>query len=169
MASRERDVVLGHSDEADGIEEYDNPLPAWWLGLLYFTMAWAVVYGVHYHFVGDRSQAGEFDAEMAAAEARWPKPDLSTPVAAVSSAEAIAAGAEIFKTTCTPCHGADAHGGAGPNLTDETWIHGGTLGEITSTINNGVVEKGMLSWGPILGPEKVAQVAAYVHSLGGGQ
>lgn len=167
MARKEKDVVLGHADEADGIEEYDNALPAWWLGLFYFTIAWAVVYGVHYHFVAGRSQAGEYDAEIAAAEARWPKPAAGA-VAAVTP-ESIAAGAQVYATNCVACHGPELQGGIGPNLTDTTWIHGGTLADITRVVNEGVPEKGMLTWGPILGPEKVAQVSAFVHSKGGGQ
>lgn len=167
MARKERDVLLGHSEESDGIEEYDNALPAWWLGLFYFTIAWAVVYGVHYHFVGNRSQAGEYDAEVAAAEARWPKAEVQ--VVAEVTPEAIAAGAEVYSKNCIPCHGAQLEGGVGPKLTDGEWIHGGTLADITRVVNEGVPEKGMLTWGPILGPEKVAQVSAFVHSKGGGQ
>ena len=68
--SKETNRVLGHADESDGIEEYDNPLPDWWLGLLWFTVIWAVAYGVHYHFIGNRSQEGRLAAEMQAAEVR---------------------------------------------------------------------------------------------------
>ena len=161
-----QDQILGHADECDGIEEYDNKMPAWWLGLLYGTIVWAVTYGVHYHFYADRSQVGAWQAEMAAAELRWPAPD---PDAVVEVTEAsIEAGSAVFQTNCVGCHGADLTGGIGPNLTDAEWIHGGTLAEIRHTISEGVPEKGMLSWGPILGPERVAQVAAFVHSKGGG-
>ena len=37
--------VLGHADEADGIEEYDNALPDWWLVLFWLTIAWVALYG----------------------------------------------------------------------------------------------------------------------------
>jgi cytochrome c oxidase cbb3-type subunit 3 len=56
------------------------------------------------------------------------------------------------------------HGGIGPNLLDTVWIHGGSPEEIRHTIDAGVPAKGMLTWGPILGPEKVAAVASYVVS-----
>jgi cytochrome c oxidase cbb3-type subunit 3 len=159
----ERDKVLGHADEADGIEEYDNPLPTWWLGLFVGTVMFGIGYAVDYHFVSHRSQAAEYAAELAAA----PKPPEATAVAATP--DAIAAGKEIFAANCVACHGADMHGGVGPDLTDATWIHGGKLEEIAHTITVGVPEKGMLTWGPILGPQKIAQVAAFVHSSGGGQ
>ena len=69
----QRDQVLGHADEADGIEEYDNPLPDWWLGLFWFTIIFAFGYSLHYHFIAHRSPARALAAEMAAAQARWPQ------------------------------------------------------------------------------------------------
>jgi cytochrome c oxidase cbb3-type subunit 3 len=157
-----RDRVLGHAAEADGIEEFDNPMPNWWLGLFYLTIVWALIYGVHYHFIAHRSQPGNLAAEMAEADKRWPRQAAATTVALTP--EAIEAGEAIFKANCVPCHGADMKGGIGPNLLDTVWIHGGKPQEILHTITVGVPEKGMLTWGPILGPEKVAQVAAYVVS-----
>jgi cytochrome c oxidase cbb3-type subunit 3 len=166
--SRERDQILGHSDEADGIEEYDNALPTWWLGLLYVCILFAAVYSLDYHFLRPRSEAGELEAAVAAR----PKPAAAAgggAAALANDAAAIEAGKAIFQANCVACHGADMHGGVGPNLTDTTWIHGGKIDEIEHTITVGVPEKGMLTWGPILGPEKIAQVAAFVHSSGGGQ
>jgi len=161
----ERDVPRGHSHEADGIEEYDNPLPGWWLGIFYVTIGFSVVYTVDYHFVSPRAQAAEYDAEMADAEAKWPK----KVAAAAPTDPTAAAGKAIYDANCVGCHGVDLHGGVGPNLTDTTWIHGGSIDNITRVITEGVPEKGMITWGPILGPEKVAQVAAFVHGSGGGQ
>lgn len=165
MSERQRDQLLGHAHDNDGIDEFDNPLPAWWLGLLYVTIAFAAVYTLEYHFITKRSQAAEYDAEVAAAP-KAKAPEIATIAA---TPEAIEAGKQVYMTSCVGCHGADLHGGVGPDLTDATWIHGGTLEAITKTITNGVPDKGMLTWGPILGPEKVAQVAVYVHGAGGGQ
>ena len=66
------DQLLGHADEADGIEEYDNALPDWWLGLFWFCIVWAFAYTLHYHVIADRSQEQALAAELAAAEAKWP-------------------------------------------------------------------------------------------------
>jgi cytochrome c oxidase cbb3-type subunit 3 len=163
-STAERDRVMGHAAENDGIEEYDNPLPDWWLGMFFFCILWAVGYAVDYHWLSDRSQAASYVAEMAAAEARWPAP--AALAAADVSPAAIEAGRLIFQQNCVGCHGASLQGGIGPNLVDDTWIHGGTLPEIQATITDGVPDKGMLTWGPILGPEKIAQVAAFVHDSG---
>ncbi len=160
----EQDQVLGHADEADGIEEYDNKLPTWWLGIFYFSIFFAIAYSIHYHLIAKRSQAGAYAAEIAAAEERWPAPEADELAASAMSPESLAAGEEIFKANCVACHGSDMKGGIGPDLTDAEWIHGGELEDITRTVTEGVPEKGMLTWGPILGPEKVSQVAAFVYS-----
>jgi cytochrome c oxidase cbb3-type subunit 3 len=158
-----RDQVLGHAAEADGIEEYDNPMPNWWLGLFYFTIVWALVYTVHYHFVAHRSERKALAAEMAEAAKRWPAEAAAAQATKLEITPAmVAAGEEIYKANCVACHGEDMLGKIGPNLLDTVWIHGGTPEQIEHTISVGVPEKGMLTWGPILGPEKVAQVAAYV-------
>jgi len=66
---------------------------------------------------------------------------------------------------CSPCHRADGGGTIGPNLTDEFWVHGGAPDKIWKTVHDGVVPKGMIAWGPILGEQKVASVVAYVLTL----
>lgn len=158
------DQTLGHSDEADGIEEYDNKLPTWWLGIFYFTIGWGIIYAINFHFVAKTSQEEWYKAEVAAA----PKPKVVEVSAASVTPAMVEAGKAVYMTNCIGCHGPELKGGVGPDLTDATWIHGGTLADITKTITNGVPEKGMLTWGPILGPEKISQVAAFIHSSGGG-
>lgn len=168
MSSYVPDQVLGHADEADGIEEYDNRLPRWWVGLFLFTVAWSPAYAVHYHFVAERSQAREYNQEMAAAAEKWPQMSAADAANMVVTDDILAEGKAIYMTNCVACHGPNLEGGIGANLTDSEWIHGGTREEITATITNGVPAKGMPTWGPVLGPEKVAKVAAFVHKTGGG-
>lgn len=160
-----RDQPLGHADEADGIEEYDNALPDWWLGLFWFTIIWAVAYTLHYHVIADRSQEQRLASELAAAEAKWPAASL--PATFAVTPELAEAGAAIYQTNCTACHGTALEGGIGPNLHDDAWIHGGAPEAVLATITNGVAAKGMPAWGSILGPEKVRQVTAYVLTQGG--
>lgn len=159
--SKVKDVVLGHADEADGIEEYDNPLPDWWLGLFYLTIAWALGYGLWYHMVGKVSQEKKLAAEIALAEERWPRKEVDAGNLDMSQA-AIDAGRDIYTRSCVGCHGTERQGGIGPNLVDTTWIHGSDPASIYHVIYNGVPEKGMPNWGQMIGPEQVALVAAYI-------
>ena len=159
--SRDTNRLLGHTDEADGIDEYDNPLPDWWLGLLWLTVVWAVAYGVHYHWIGNRSQVAALEAEMAAAEERWPA-TAETAAEFAMTPSAIEAGEALYAVNCTACHGAELEGGIGPNLLDDEWIHGGEVEDVLRTVREGVLEKGMLNWEPILGPQGVNRVTAYI-------
>lgn len=160
--SKDTNRVLGHGAEADGIEEYDNPLPDWWLGLFVGCIVWAGVYTVHYHFIAHRSPVKALAAEMAEARERWP--EGARPAAVATGEEAVEAGEAVYKANCTGCHGEKLEGGIGPSLVDSVWIHGGAPDQVVHVITAGVPEKGMLTWGPILGPEKIGQVAAYVLS-----
>lgn len=161
--SKETDRLMGHADEADGIEEYDNPLPDWWLGLFWLTIIWAVGYTVHYHFIAHRSQESRYEKEMAAAAEKWPS-EAAADVTFAMTPEAIQAGDEIYHTYCFVCHGANLEGGIGPTFLDDEWLHGGSLQDVIHTITEGVPDKGMAAWGPILGAEKINEVAAYVLS-----
>jgi cytochrome c oxidase cbb3-type subunit 3 len=152
---------MGHADEADGIEEYDNPLPDWWLGLFWLCILWAIGYTVHYHFIADRSQEARFEAEMAAAAIRWPVQDAADVVFALNP-EAIAGGETVYNTYCFVCHGQNLEGGIGESFLDGTWLHGSSPEEVIHTIVEGVPEKGMAPWGPILSAEQINQVAAFV-------
>jgi cytochrome c oxidase cbb3-type subunit 3 len=159
--SQETDRILGHSTDNDGIEEYDNALPDWWQGMFLFTIVWAIGYAVDYHLVSQRSQTASYEAEMAAAQQRWPEPARGS---LAFDEGTVAAGGELFAQTCVACHGADLSGGIGPSLVDAIWIHGSEPEQIRATIERGVPEKGMPAWGPMLGPDKVAKLAAFVST-----
>lgn len=161
--SKDTNRLLGHTDEADGIDEYDNPLPDWWVGLFWITIIWALGYGVHYHFIGERSQEKALAAEMAAAEVRWPESAITSVEFAMTD-EAVAAGEGIYMSQCIACHGADLEGGIGAALNDAEWVYGSGVEEVVGVIREGVLAKGMPAWGPILGPDGVNQVAAYILS-----
>jgi len=165
--SKDNDKLLGHSEDNDGIEEYDNPLPDWWLGMFFFSIVFAVGYTAEYHFISERSQAKAYDQMMADAKERWP--DSDAPKALSFDEATVAAGKEVYTTTCASCHGATMEGGIGPNLKDSEWIHGGDEASVVKTITEGVAAKGMPAWGAILGPDKVAKVAAFVITSNTGE
>jgi cytochrome c oxidase cbb3-type subunit 3 len=72
---------------------------------------------------------------------------------------------------CAACHGMDAHGNqamGAPNLTDKTWLYGGSADTIMETIRKGR-NNTMPAWGEFLGEQKVHVLAAYVWSLSNNQ
>ena len=80
-------------------------------------------------------------------------------------------GAALFAVNCAACHGADGRGNrtlGAPNLTDKIWLYGGDRTSIAETITN--ARYGIMpAWGQRLDPVTVKMLAAYVHSLGGGE
>lgn len=161
----EPDKLLGHADDNDGIQEYDNQLPTWWVALFAVCVLWAAAYPVYWHFIQDNTQERLYEEELLAAEAQWPTKEIKAEDIVADEAT-LASGKAIYDTNCMACHGATMEGGIGPNLVDDEWIHGGELTDIVRTITEGVPEKGMVTWGPVLGPEKISQVAAYIHEQG---
>jgi cytochrome c oxidase cbb3-type subunit 3 len=147
--------TTGHS--WDGIEEYNNPLPRWWLWTLYATILWAIGYVIAYPawplingattgLLGYSTRA-EVAAEIAAVDAAnagvtadLAAADLSalTPGTPVHDF-AVNAGAAVFRAHCSQCHGSGAAGATGyPNLLDDDWLWGGDPGAILTTITHGI-------------------------------
>lgn len=158
----------------DGIQELDNDLPRWWLGLFYISVIFAVVYYAHYEFGNGPSLQEEFMQEVSAMEAQKeaaPKssfPESAKLVAFQKSTEKLGVGKGVFQSKCISCHGDKGQGIIGPNLADDNWLHGdGKIESIAKIIQNGVSEKGMPPWGPLLSEEEVYAVTAYVKSLRG--
>ena len=103
--SKETDQVLGHN--FDGIEEYNNPLPGWWLWLFYLSIAYAIVYVPYYHFMDGGDQHAEYKAEMEAAAAAAPKTEVKTgaSLAALLTDKArMEEGKATFIKVCSACH-----------------------------------------------------------------
>jgi cytochrome c oxidase cbb3-type subunit 3 len=153
----------------DGIQEFDQRLPNWWLFTLYGAMVFSAAYWAYYHWT-DHMKPGFVRVENQIAEIQ--KAALASGAAPTDlqlwqlsqNPDAVAAGKENYTTNCVACHGADLKGGIGFNLADNEWIHGGTPVEIYNTLVAGVTEKGMPAWGAILGPSRIADVVAYLIS-----
>lgn len=80
-------------------------------------------------------------------------------------------GAASFANNCAACHGGDAKGNrelGAPDLTDAIWLYGGDTDSVRKSINDARVGV-MPRWGEKLDPATVKMLAAYVHSLGGGE
>lgn len=171
---KEKDLLMHH--EYDGIRELDNVLPPWWVWMFYLTILWGVVYIVNVHVIKVwPDQDTEYALEMAQAEAdiaaylalQAAAVDENT-VTMLSDASTLAQGQAIFTEFCRACHGAVGEGNAvGPNLTDEYWLHGGSINDVFRTIKYGVPAKGMQSWKNELRPQEMQAVASYIMSLQG--
>jgi cytochrome c oxidase cbb3-type subunit 3 len=175
--TQKKDELLEH--DADGIREFDNALPRWWLYGFYFTIAFSVVYFVNYHLLtkpvfGAQSVAAEYreDVERARLQHKGPRQQGGAAIAALSDQASLDKGRAIFEgsdNTCFACHRPDLGGLVGPNLTDEYWIHGCTPAELFNNVRTGFPQKGMLAFGTgkTLTDEQVVQVISYVLSKKG--
>ena len=167
----ERAILLDHN--YDGIEEFDHPLPKWWLVTFYGAMIFAAIYVGYYHFGSGPSQVAELDNDITAIQKLAPPPasadDLTAKaMAMMNDGPAKEAGKVAYLGKCAACHGNLGEGGIGPNLTDTFWIHGdGQAASVIKVIVEGVAEKGMPTWGAIIPPEEIAQLTAFIASLKG--
>ena len=132
-SNREQDRLLEHN--YDGIQEYDNPMPRWWVWIFWATIVFAIVYGLDpWHVLRGPGRIADYNASVADAVKRFPPPstagDAATLAALGKNPQALAAGKEVFVTNCAPCHRPDGGGVIGPNLTDDYWLHGGTVVDI---------------------------------------
>ena len=166
------DQLLDHN--YDGIQEYDNPLPTWWVTMFWISIVFAVFYAVYFHFGHGKLAVEAYNEDMVAfyelqAEQllAMGKIKESTLLDLMEDDSMMATGASLFATKCAQCHGNKGEGNIGPNLTDEYWLHGGKLTDIYYTVTEGVPSKGMLAWKNQLGPAEILSVSAFVGSLRG--
>ena len=167
-APSEQERILDHA--YDGIQEFDNPLPRWWVWIFWATIVFSILYMIDIGgWMRGPGRVADYDRAMADASKRYAV--TSGPVDAVALSaltrdrQALALGKTVYATNCAVCHRADGGGNIGPNLTDDYWLHGGGVEAIHKTIAEGVLDKGMPNWGKILSAEQVNAVTAYVASL----
>jgi cytochrome c oxidase cbb3-type subunit III len=184
--------TTGHS--WDGIEEYNNPLPRWWLWSLYLCIIWAIGYTIAYPawpminratagYLG-YSTRGEVAKDIAAVDAANAAINARLEAAALTAIAdddelnsfATNAGRAVFLTWCAQCHGSGAAGAKGyPNLLDDDWLWGGDIEAVHETVSFGIrnEQSDMARWsempafGDILEQGEITQVVNYVMSLSG--
>jgi cytochrome c oxidase cbb3-type subunit 3 len=188
--------TTGH--EWDGIQELNNPLPRWWLWILYATIAWSLLWVVLYpaiplpggHSGGTLgySSRAHVEQEMKALDAQRdavlkgiesiPIEDLGKDPKMLQAA--IEGGRSAFKVHCVQCHGSGAAGSTGyPNLNDDDWLWGGDYASIYRTIQHGIRQPGddethqsvMPSFGKdgLLTKPEIAAVTEHVLAISGQQ
>ncbi|WP_264048577.1 cytochrome-c oxidase, cbb3-type subunit III [Methylobacterium flocculans] len=186
--------TTGH--EWDGISEYNNPLPRWWLYTLYATVIWSFGYWVAYPawplvsgytagvlgYSQRDSVLAEVDGVRAVRDARGQAQLASVPIAEIRADPALlrlalATGKAAFGDNCAGCHGGSATGRTGyPNLQDDDWLWGGTPEEIERTIRYGarsghgearIGDMPAFGRDGVLARAEIEAVASYVLSLSG--
>ncbi|HAZ60692.1 MAG TPA: cytochrome-c oxidase, cbb3-type subunit III [Gammaproteobacteria bacterium] len=168
--------TMGHVWD-ENLEEYNNPLPRWWLNLFYITIFFAFGYLLFYPGLGGFggllgwSTTGAWKQEMQAADAKYGpifEKFLATPIETLAADEdAHRAGERLYASYCATCHGSDARGVRGfPNLRDKDWIWGGEPAAIVKTIQEG--RQGMMpAWSEILDQQQIADVVTHVLRISG--
>jgi cytochrome c oxidase cbb3-type subunit III len=160
--------------EYDGISEYDNPLPAWWLTTFFVTIIFAFLYWLHYDITGAGPTTNQELSQDLAAIEKLKSAGASTAHGALDFKSMLKdpqqkiAGAAIFGSRCASCHGVEGQGLIGPNLTDNFWLHGhGGPDDIFNVVSKGVPDKGMPPWDSMLKPNEIGSVTIYIASLRG--
>jgi len=172
MSEQPQDHLLDHN--YDGIQEYDNPMPRWWVAIFWVTIVFSVFYAIFYHGGPGKLAIEAYNEDMVAYYDLQAKQFLALGdvtegmLHGLMDNEAMMAGAaQLFVSRCAQCHGTHAEGNIGPNLTDQYWLHGNRLTDIYHTIMEGVADKGMQSWKNVLRPAEILSLAAYVGTLRG--
>ena len=189
---KEDPSTTGHS--WDGIEEFNNPLPRWWLWIFYACIVWAIWYSIAYPawpgvksatagYLGfsTRAQVAEDIATAEAKNAAINEKLASVELASIATdpeleGYAKSAGAAVFKTWCAQCHQTNGAGAVGyPNLQDDDWLLGGTMEDIHLTLLHGIRSETdddsryseMPAFGrdELLEEEEISQVVNFVMSL----
>lgn len=171
------DNTTGHVWDGD-LREMNNPLPRWWVGLFILTVVFSLIYLALYPGLGSfsgklgwtstgqhASEVAKGDAEVAPLYARF---NAMKPEDVAGDTQAMAIGDRLFMNNCSQCHGSDAGGSKGiPNLTDTSWLYGGSPDKIKETITKGRIGNMPPMAGALGTPDEVRNVAQYVLSLSG--
>ncbi len=182
--------TTGHS--YDGIEELNTPLPRWWLWTLYATIIWGVGYTIAYPAwplinratggflnYSTRAEVVKENAAHEAANADLVTALVSADLSGLDPASdlhryGVARGGAVFRAHCSQCHGSGAAGAKGyPNLLDNDWLWGGSVGDIMLTVRHGIRNEQdddarwsqMPAFGEILSREEIADVVGFIPSL----
>ena len=164
--------LTGH--EYDGIEEYDNPAPGWWSWIFGLTCVFAIVY---FFFVtlagGGLSPTGFYERAMTADQERQfaqlgdIQSDPASLIRMSKDEKMLRIGKAMFATNCAACHGINATGLTGPNMTDEYYLHVRKVDDFLDVIRKGRNNGAMPSWENRLQPKEITLLAAYLASLRG--
>jgi cytochrome c oxidase cbb3-type subunit 3 len=168
----DKPVLMPHT--YDGIQEFDQRLPNWWLFTLFSSIVFAALYWGYYQHSGvavdDRAA---LDTELSALEAKQLAAvktlDDETLWKMSRNAQTVADGQAVYASLCITCHGPTLAGmkGLGFRLDDANWVHGNTPTAILRNISEGIVYEGKptgMAPQKALGTAKIAAVTAFLLS-----
>lgn len=159
-------------EDHDGIKELDNPPPRWIMAVFYLTIGISILYGAYYFWlkVGDQQDA-EYAGSVEKAKLKYAQSAPEAPLTLLNDAASLASGKGIYTSmNCATCHGQNGEGNAiGPNLTDNSWLHGCSFEAVVNIITNGFPTKGMTAFRGQLNDTQIQQVSSYVVSLKGSE
>ncbi len=170
----EESIDMGHS--YDGIRELDNVLPPWFTWTFILSIVFGLGYLWRYNLSASPAPNQYQEYENSVVEAKIKQEAYlksqggevdETTVKMLSDAKDLEEGDKLYQANCTVCHGDKGQGGVGPNLTDDYWLHGGSIGDVFHTIKVGVIDKGMQSWKDMFSPKQIAQISSYIKSMHG--
>lgn len=172
MAQRYADPLTDH--EYDGIREFDNPTPGWWHALFLSSVVFAIFYFVFWEFSPMAYSIQEAHAAVQQRELRRQfaeigdlSPDQPTILRMMGEPKWMSVAAATFKGNCASCHGANAEGNIGPNMTDDYYKNIKVITDIPRVIAEGANNGAMPSWRNRLQPNEVVLLASYIASLRG--
>ena len=163
------------SDQScDGIQQFDSPLPAWWMWLFVGCLIFAPPYFWYYHNGTEgRSLADHHDEALAEnlklqfSQLGDVSADRETLVRFLYEDSWLRVGRSIFKSNCVACHGRDGMGQVGPNLQDDHYKNVGDIADILRVLQYGANAGAMPAWKSKLSTNEIVLVSAYVASLRG--
>jgi cytochrome c oxidase cbb3-type subunit 3 len=171
-ADYRQNTVMGH--EYDGIQEFDNRLPNWWMWIMWGSIVFALGYWLVFHTLSLKPlPVEEFETVMQKAQeeqlarAAAQGVDDNFLVMMSQTNSKVAEGRELYVRHCAACHLDKGQGLIGPNLTDDVWVHGCAPMAIHKVLVDGVAAKGMPAWQNQLGPARVHAVVAYLLTIKG--
>jgi cytochrome c oxidase cbb3-type subunit 3 len=187
--AKEKGEVVLREHEYDGIQEFDQKLPNWWLFTFYGAIVWFVVYwALYYHSDFYRSDQQKIIAEVSELHAKKDA-ELAATLASLDDATLIgkwatdpaivAAGEATYSVNCVACHAADLSATMevagnkiplpGRSLVDGVWEYGNKPMDVFKIINHGTPVDApglngakMQAWGQMLSPKQIAELTAFL-------
>lgn len=168
LTDKEKEILLNH--DYDGIQEFDYPLPNWWLATFYGAILFSSAYFIYFQLLGGPTLREEYKADYLQVKTKQVRYyesisefDREKFKLFINSSELVAYGKEVYEINCIGCHAANGSGDIGPNLTDNFWLY--TVGDPSSFfefILEGNPDGGMPSWVDKLEEDDLYAVVSYI-------